>query len=237
MAKMTVQEYRDTLRQVIDLDATDLPDALLDTFMTQGARYAQRWNQGLWPFFRDSWTYTWPSGSASQTLTQIEDGDTAEINLIEYVRSDDRREFLFLSELDFHRQVSRDSTTTGQPYLWVMSSDRLSVTLYPTASADTSVDFYGWRKAQDWVGDGAGAVSDMPEQFDDAIFAYAMGKVYAQQDEGQTSVFWLNMADVHLVALEDEFDQAAPVDRVMNSIPQAHSTWPGGRVPYDFEVG
>ena len=238
MAKRTVSDYRSDIRTQLDLDESDLPDAMLDTFIRAGARYAQRWNQGLWPFYEMSWTYSWPADTASQTLTQIEDGSTDLINKVRYLRSDDVRTFSYLSEQDFHKTIQRDNSNGGIPYVWSPSANGETITLFPQPSAITEVDVDGWKKASDWVSDGAPGESDMPEQFDEAVFAYACGMAYQSQDEGQTAVFWLNMADVHLSQLEDEFDAGPPVDMIMNggAISQWRPETPG-RLRFDFEVG
>ena len=237
MAKLTVAEFRTQIRDVLDLDASDLPDALLDQFLIQGMRYAQRWNQGLWPEYENTWTFTLTSGVDTYTLTDLASNDANGylIGNVRDVRSDDRKSFVYLSRDDFDRQVSRDNTSSGSPSIW--SPRGTSIRVFPTPDAAYEIDVFGWRKPVNWVSEGAGGVSDLPEEFDDAILAYALGMAYAQQDEGQTSVFWLNLADVHLVQLEDAVDQMPPVDLVMNGRPRyVWAVETPGRIPFTFEV-
>jgi hypothetical protein len=236
MAKLTLQEYRDTIRSVIDLDELTLNDTLVDLFVTQGMRYAQRWNQGLWPSYGHTWTVTLTSGTRDYTYDTLEVGDASSYTIahVRDVRSDDRNSFVYLSRPDFDGQVARDSTASGSPYVW-SPRDSDTIRFYPEPNAAIAVDIFGYREGTNWVA--LGTESDLPEMFDDAILAYALGKAYAQQDEGQTSIFWLQMADVHLTQLEDMFDQPPPVDMVMNGRPI--SLWSAetpGRLPYDFEI-
>lgn len=234
----TVDDFRTRIRAIIDLDASDLPDAMLDEFILQGARYAQRWNQAQWPFYHTSWTHTWPADTATQTLVQIQGSSDDVVDSVRYVRSDDVRLFKYLSESDFHRLIDRDNTSSGVPSVWSPSLSGTEMTVWPAPSVATEIVVYGFKSPSNWVSEGAGGVSDMPEEFDDAILAYALGKTYASQDEGQTSVFWLNMADVHLTQLEDRYDSGPPVDLVMNG--GAVSSWmpeTPGRLRFDFEVG
>lgn len=237
MAKLTVQNYRDRARTIIGLDSNDLGDDLLDLFLTQGMRYAQRWNQGLWPAYLNTWTATLVADQADYTLTALaaNDGNNYTIAHIRTIRSDTSNRFTYLSREDFDRTIARDHTASGNPYVW-SPRDSDTIRLYPTTDSVITVDIHGWRDPENWVDDGTGGVSDLPEEFDDAILAYMLGKVYAQQDEGQTSVFWLQMADVHLAALEDAVDQPPPVDMAMNSVPadlKRHDA--SGRLPFDFE--
>ena len=122
MPKRTVSDYRSDIRTQLDLDETDLPDAMLDTYIRAGARYAQRWNQGLWPFYETSWTYAWPASTATATYATIQGASTEEIYKVRYVRSDDVNVFQYLSEADFHRRIDRDNANSSTPRIW--SPDR-----------------------------------------------------------------------------------------------------------------
>lgn len=238
MAKLQVSDYRARIREIIDLDESDLSNTMLDLFITQGMRYAQRWNQGLWPFYENRWTYELVAGTHTYThaLLESNDGNSYTIAHVRDARTDDLKQLVYLSRSDFEQQVKRDNTTSGEPRVWTPATQN-SIRFWPTPDANTEVDLYGWREPTNWVAEGAGGVSDMPEDFDDAILYYALGQTYAQQDEGQTSVYWLNMADVVLVALEDKYDQLPPVSAVMNGRPGW--VWESetlGRLPFDFEL-
>lgn len=238
MAKMTVADYRSIIRSVIDLEIADLPDALIDHFLRESARRAQRWNQGQWPFYKHEWTVTWPDATAVQTLTELNGlhGDTEQIGLVYAVRSDDYRWFKYLSHSDFARRIERDDTTSGTARAWVPLG-RHSIRLWPTPSPALNVTLFGWQEGSEWVSGGAGSTSDMPEDFDDAIFNWAMGRIYATQDEPQTSLYYMNTSDMILSELEDKYDASPPTDLVMNGEP-AQYWFPEtpGRAPYDWEI-
>lgn len=237
MAKMTVQDFHNRIREIIDLEVADLSDALLNLFLTQGMRYTQRYNQGLWPQYEYTWTVALTSGTRDYTFGDLEAGDTNSytIAVIRDIRSDDRSKFIYMDRGEFDVRFARDITTAGPPYVWNLR-DSDTVRFFPEPDTNVTVDVLGWREATNWVDEGTAGTSDLPEDFDDPILAYAMGQVYAQQDEGQTAVFWLNMADVHLIGLEDKYDASVPTDMAMNERPSY--LWrpeTPGRPPFNFE--
>lgn len=236
MAKLTVQNYRDRSREIVDLESSELTDALVDLWLKEAAQAAQNWNQGAWPFYKKIWTVTWPASTASQTLTQLDalHGETETIREIIGMRSDDRRKFAYMSRDDLYQWVARDNTSEGTPWLWSPWND--DIRIFPTPSGATDIDILGWQAHDDWVADGAGGESDMPEDFDYAILSFLLSRIYSWQDEPQTSVFWLQNAQLKLEQLEDKYDSMPPVDMVLNgsAIPRWTPETPG-RIPFDFE--
>lgn len=238
MAKLTVQNFRDRLRDVLDVGTGDLTDTVADLFLTQGMRYCQRYNRGLWPFYENTWTFNTVADQKDYAFTAVQanDPNSYKIAQIASVRSDDKKKFTWMSRNDFDRDIARDTTAKGTPRVWSVR-DYTTLRLYPTPNDVVAVDVHGHRTPTNWIAIGGGSTSDMPEQFDDVILCYALGKAYAQQDEGQTSLFWLQIATAMLEELETLYDSPPPVDSAMNSRPWGPSWRPEtpGRLPFDFE--
>lgn len=218
MAKRQLSNYRTDIRAITDLDSTDLPDATLDMFLRDGARYAQRFNQGLWPFFEELWTFDTVDEQAAYDMDTEVAEDHASDYLVAQIRTVRRDDLTLIpwNRDTYERTVRVDATTEGKPSYWTLWGENL--TLYPVPDGIYTLTVRGWRKGMNWIGDGTTAtvVSDMPEEFDDAILQWALGDTYAHQDEPATSLYYHNRADLTLTQLEDQYDQSIPTDIVMN---------------------
>lgn len=203
-----LSQFRELIRLTLDLDATDLPDTLVDEWVRDGATRAQTHRQE-WPFFEHDWTFTGVSEQSTYTLADIQGADPEAIAEIRQVRgpSWDLR-WQDIATRDRYR--SRDSDSTGSPSYWSQWSNG-DVVLDP--APDNSTDTFavrGFQKPKDWVADGASGVSDMPVEFDTPILNWALGRAYAQQDEPSTSLYYADMADLRLSELTRYYDDPSP---------------------------
>jgi hypothetical protein len=203
-------KFRELIRLTLDLDATDLPNTLVDEWVRDGATRAQTRRQE-WPFFQYDWTFTGSKGVSNYTFTFIEDGGAEKIAEIRQVRgpSWDLR-WQDIATRDRYR--SRDSDTSGSPSYWsVWNNGELVLDPAPDNSTDTFV-IRGYKKPKDWVAavDPGDQVSDMPAEFDSPILNWALGRAYAQQDEPQTALYYADLADLRLRELVKFYDDPSP---------------------------
>ena len=110
-------KFRELIRLTLDLDATDLPNTLVDEWVRDGATRAQTRRQE-WPFFQYDWTFTGETNKSNYTFTEIEeeDGSGNEIAEIRQVRgpSWDLR-WQDIATRDRYR--SRDSDSQAAPVI------------------------------------------------------------------------------------------------------------------------
>ena len=203
-------KFRELIRLTLDLDATDLPNTLVDEWVRDGATRAQTRRQE-WPFFQYDWTFTGETNKSNYTFAEIEseDGSGNEIAEIRQVRgpSWDLR-WQDIATRDRYR--SRDSSSTGSPSYWsVWNNGELVLDPVPDNSTDTFV-IRGYKKPKDWVADGDSGVSDMPKDFDSPILNWALGRAYAQQDEPQMALYYADLADLRLRELVRFYDDPSP---------------------------
>lgn len=209
-----VSQYREIIRLTLDLDATDLPNTLVDEWVRDGAVRAQTRRQE-WPFFQHDWTFTAVNGQANYTLASIKGPsptakDIAEIRQIRGPSWE--LKWQDIATRDQYR--SRDTETIGSPTYWSQwNNGDVILDPVPNNSIDTFV-VRGYIKPKDWVSEGASGVSDMPQEFDTPILNWALGRAYAQQDEPSTALYYADMADLRLAELVKFYDDPSPTHEV-----------------------
>jgi hypothetical protein len=208
----TLQDYRDLIRNTLDLGAADIPDSLVDEWVRDAATKCQTARQ-QWPFYESKWTFNTVASTASYAYGVIQSADN-HIGEIVRVKGPNW-------DLEYQPMRVRDamnptvgSETSGPPQYWSVWPDSTLV-LDPVPTGVESIAVYGFTEPEDWVSDGAAAVSDIPDLFDTVILNWATGRAYAQQDEPQTSVFYLDLAQLRLEELKIYFDDPRPLDNVI----------------------
>lgn len=214
----TLAEFRSYVRTHIDLDASDLPDELLDEFIREGSKLIQ-YKRSRWTFYQDLWTLTTVPDQATYTFASLaNDNDYVLAEIRDFIRDSDGDSIQFAGE-----GVVRDAATGSKPerfYLW-----GTTITLDPTPSTAETYTVVGYREPVDWVSDGAGASPDTPAVFDGVIRQWALGKAYAHQEESATSVFFLDSANFELERLTMKLDDFPPGRIVINSDGLKHHYW------------
>lgn len=228
----TLAEFRTYVRTHLDLDATDLPDVLVDEFIREGARFIQ-YNRARWPFYEGVWRVTTQAGIPSYYVTLLQDdplvfGQPANNYVLaeirEIRRGSDGTIIPFLGQ-----GTPRQPVTPGTPegfYLW-----STTLTFDPAPSQVEEYVILGYREPRDWVASGPTAEPDTPPAFDGVIRMWALGKAYAHQEESNTSVFFLDSAQYELDRLTAKLDDLPPGRLVMNSRGRKSQYWVGEGIP------
>lgn len=206
--------FRELIRATLDLDATDLPDILVDDWIRDGATRAQTRRQ-QWPFYEKDWTFNSVDDQGTYTLADIQadSGSTDAIAEIRQIRGPDWD--LRWQDITTHDKTNpRGSVSSGTPRFWSQwNNSDVILDPVPNNSTDTFV-VRGYAKRADWVSDGAAAVSDMPVEFDNTILNWAIGKAHAQQGDPASALHYADMADLRLRELVRYYDDPSPSHEV-----------------------
>jgi hypothetical protein len=175
---VNLDDIRVMVRSQLDLDDTDLPDALLDGYVRDGYHHCIDMER-RWPFFEMIWPAQVDAGADYVVLPP----DAAEVDMV--IGSDGR----LLDNVSFRWLVSSfnlapGATTPGSPTYWYMIGNLLK--LYPaqTEANDGALTFHGWRKPSDWIGDGVAANEvDADDRLHLPIVWYCCSLGYAQQED------------------------------------------------------
>lgn len=191
----TLNQLRIYVRQHLDLDESEVPDDLLDVWARDATIKISK-TRKRWPFLETSWTLNTVAGQRDYDITSLALFNPAVDEIVSVVRNDRRLIFMGRDEAE-EAYLPFQSNSNGFVSYYNVWGDMLR--LYPTPSSVDVLDIRGYRKVDDWVADGAGAVPDFPEDFHDAIRLYLLGMAYMQQEDPE-------MASQFIAAFTSEMD-------------------------------
>jgi hypothetical protein len=210
---LVLQDFRDRIRETLDLQVADLPDGLVDEYVRDGSQFAQ-YARVDWPFYRMYWSFDTIAGDADYSYVELSagDGQGFVIAQIEQIRGDGRR-LRPQSADQYEKNNPIGNVATGEPEFYTMWGDR--ITFDPSPTAVETLEIRGIRKPIDWVTVQPGTGTDMPEEFDTVVLQWALGRAYAQQDEPETSVFYFDLASNRLDSLIKWEDRLLSQDHIV----------------------
>jgi len=223
---------RDYIRNVVDIDTTDIADTTLNTFLREGYD-AVVYSEKRWPFYEVNTTFTTVASQKDYTLAEVGVNITVDIDSVTGLTPGfrevnhlmtDNHVLEYLGRDDGDLVYPLDSNTTGAPWYWSEWGD--SFRLYPTPSAGTTIYARGYRNAIEFGGNTAiyrAAIAntdtpDLPDPFDNVLSLYGIYRAYQQQEDS-------GMAQQYYVAFVGELDNLtarykstpAPQPVVLNS--------------------
>ena len=227
MTSMTLQQMRDQVRSVVDIDATDISDTVLDNMIGQGFDTIV-YSEKRWPFFETSTTFNTVGGTKTYTLASIAgspDAITQGVREIMSLRNDDHvLEFIGNVNADFIYPLN--VTTSGQPWEWSFWND--TVTLYPTPDGAATIYARVMRNPTDFgVGSASGSSPDLPAPFHPILVTYAIAKAYLQQEDPV-------MAQQYLIQFQTDLDN---IGRRYADVPAPQPMVANSRIATRYAVG
>ena len=122
---MQLSEMRDYVRNVVDIDSTDIADSTVNTFIREGYN-AVVYSEKRWPFYETTTTFSTVADQKDYTLTTVgasvavtHDSSSISVGLREIasLKTDDHvLEFLGYDDGDIMYPL--DTNTTGEPWFW-----------------------------------------------------------------------------------------------------------------------
>ena len=218
MTSMTLQQMRDQVRSVVDIDTTDISDTVLDNMIGQGFDTIV-YSEKRWGFYETTTTFNTVGGTNKYTLATIAaapDAITQGIREIMSLRNDDHvLEFIGNDNADFIYPLN--VTTSGQPWEWSFWND--TVCMYPTPDGAAVIHARVTRYPTDFgVGSAAGSSPDLPTPFHPILVTYAIAKAYLQQEDPVMAQQYLLQFQTDLDNIGRRYaDTPAPQPMVANS--------------------
>lgn len=179
---LTLQQIRDFVRLHLDLEVEDLPDQVLDFFIREGSRRIER-AEPRWPFYEKSYPLTQLVGSESVAKTTV-GADLDQITTIVHVDPLKHHPLVWVG-FDAFQELRAQRAAQGRPRFFAEQSGNLYFLPTPDQNYDFTV--FGYRRPEDWVAGGAGAVPDLPEELHSTVATWALSKAYAQQEDPELS--------------------------------------------------
>jgi len=232
---MQLSEMRDYARNVVDIDSTDISDATLNHFITEGYNLIIH-SEKRWPFLETSTTFATTSGTKDYSITTVGASGTNGLREINSIKTEDHVLELIGSD-DGDIMYPLDTNTTGEPWYWSYWSE--SVRVYPTPDATYTMHVRGYRNAAPFgTGTADDTTPDLPDPFDNVLSLYAIYRCYQQQEDG-------GMAQQYYVQFVGELgnlaarynDTPAPQPMILNSrrVSKWMSQYLPARLRYSWE--
>jgi hypothetical protein len=225
----TLDELRRYVRQHLDLDESEVPNDLLDVWARDASVKISR-TRKRWPFLEASWTLTTTLGQRDYDLNNIALFNPAVDEIVSVVRDDRRLTFMGRDEAEEAYLPFQSNSNGFVSYFNVWNN---VLRLYPTPDSADVLDLRGYRKVNDWVAGGAGAVPDFPDDFHDAVRLYLLGMAYLQQEDPEMAAQFLNAFNGEMDLLKKQYgDAPGAYPLVLGGGPRVRRP---GRLHYPFD--
>ena len=213
---------RDYVRNVVDIDTTDITDSTMNTFIREGYN-AVVYSEKRWPFYEFATTFDtvasqkdYPLSTVGASISVTHDGGSIAPGVRELASlKTDNHVLTFIGYDDGDIIYPLDSNTTGNPWYWAMWGDgtssvpttNMTVRLFPTPSSIKTIYVRGYRNAIDFGGNTAVHRSsiadtdtpDWPDPFDNVLTLYLLYRSYQQQEDP-------GMANQYFALFQGELD-------------------------------
>ena len=235
---MQLGAMRDYIRNVVDIDSTDVVDATMNTFIREGYN-AIVYSEKRWPFYEIATTFNTVAGQKEYSLSDVganisvaHDGVTFSgasapknvgLREIAALKTNDHvLEFLGYDTADVMYPL--DTNTTGEPWFWTFWND--TVTFYPTPGEVYTVTVRGYRNAIEFGGTTTefrasiadANTPDFPDPFDPVLASYGIYRTYQQQEDAGMGSQYYSQFVSELDNLRARFeDSPAPQPVRLNS--------------------
>lgn len=221
----TLDQMRIYVRQHLDLDESEVPNALLDVWARDATIKVAR-SRKRWPFFESSWTLVTTVGERDYALSAL----SPVCDEITSIVRDDRR-LAFMGRDEAEAAYLPYQTSQGYVTFYNVWADTLR--LYPTPQIADTLHLRGYRKVSDWVAEGAGATPDFPEDFHDAIRLYLLGMAYMQQEDPEMAQQFIGAFNAEMDVLKKQYgDAPGAYPLVLGGGPRVRQP---GRLHYPFD--
>lgn len=244
----SVQALRNYIRLFVDVDNTDIPDGLADTWTNLG------WKDLIgtdlrWPFFEIGNNAIGSAGSTNP-------GTTYTINTVVGQQNYKLPTFTVQSlnavveprnivavqgphwELLYASHTALESTFTPA-FIVSQEPERISfwggmMTMWPIPNSVYLINIRAYRNPIDWVSLGAGGLVDAPDDFWTVLSHYVLAMAWGQQTDLQQASFWMDQYAAGKAMLTRKYLRAPmPENIVLNGGQVTRELPPRLRFPFE----
>jgi hypothetical protein len=182
---MSLADVRTMVRDISDLDATDIPNSIIDNAVKEAFQRIVALER-RYPKYQESYTFNTAANQRAYTLSAI--GDIREvISLVETSSSGSR---LTMIPYDNAEEIWLGNTdTASRPYFYAMWDGALH--LYPKPDAVYSITVRAYRNpVYTWLSNTNEAI-DLDEWFHVLLAYFALARVYQRQEDPELSQMYM----------------------------------------------
>jgi len=182
---MSLADVRTTVRDISDLDATDIPNSIIDNAVKEAFQRIVALER-RYPKYQESYTFNTVANQRAYTLSAI--GDIREIiSLVETSSSGSR---LTMIPYDNAEEIWLGNTdTASRPYFYAIWDGALH--LYPKPDAVYNITVRAYRNpVYTWLSNTNEAI-DLDEWFHVLLAYFALARVYQRQEDPELSQMYM----------------------------------------------
>ena len=182
---ITLTELRTQVRNMVDLDETDLPDAIVDQFAREGFQRIYSLER-RWPYLQETYTFNTVVNQREYTIATI--GDIREI--ISVVDTSTSGARLTLIPNDNAEEIWLGNTDVpSRPYFFSFWDKKLQLWAKPDAIYPITVRAYR-NPLYTWLSD-ATLTIDLDEWFHALLPYFVIARVYQRQEDSDLSAMYM----------------------------------------------
>lgn len=187
---MNLLDIRTKIREIVDLDSSDLSDTLIQLYIKDGFDRIVALER-RWPFFQVSTTLSTVANQREYTLSSIGAGNIREVTSIVDSSTIGNR-LGWISYDDAEKIWAGSADSASRPMYFTMWEGQLR--LWPKPEQVYPLIIRGYRKPSNWhLSDATEA--DIDERFHNALVYYGVAQVYQLQEDTELASFYRKSFD------------------------------------------
>lgn len=182
---ITLTQLRTQVRNMVDLDETDLPDSIIDQFAREGFQRIYSLER-RWPYLQETYTFNTVANQREYTISTI--GDIREI--ISVVDTSTSGARLTLIPYDNAEEIWLGNTDVpSRPYFYSFWDKKLQLWAKPDAIYPITVRAYR-NPVYTWLSN-TGETIDLDEWFHALLPYFVIARVYQRQEDSDLSAMYM----------------------------------------------
>ena len=182
---ITLTQLRTQVRNMVDLDETDLPDSIVDQFAREGFQRIYSLER-RWPYLQETYSFNTVANQREYTIATI--GDIREI--ISVVDTSQSGARLTLIPYDNAEEIWLGNTDVpSRPYFYSFWDKKLQLWAKPDAIYPITVRAYR-NPVYTWLSN-TGETIDLDEWFHALLPYFVIARVYQRQEDSDLSSMYM----------------------------------------------
>ena len=182
---ITLTQLRTQVRNMVDLDETDLPDSIVDQFAREGFQRIYSLER-RWPYLQETYSFNTVANQREYTISTI--GDIREI--ISVVDTSQSGARLTLIPYDNAEEIWLGNTDVpSRPYFYSFWDKKLQLWAKPDAIYPITVRAYR-NPVYTWLSN-TGETIDLDEWFHALLPYFVIARVYQRQEDSDLSAMYM----------------------------------------------
>ena len=208
---ITLTTLRSQVRQMADLDETDLPDTVIDQFAREGFQRIYTLER-RWPYLQETYTFNTVANQREYTVSTI--GDIREIvSVVDTSASGNR--FTLIDYNNAEEVWLGNTDVPGRPYFYSFWDGKIH--LWPKPDSVYPITVRAYRNpTYTWLSN-TGTTIDLDEWFHALLPYFVLARVYQRQEDAELSAMHMRSFEEGVALARRDLMKASSAQPVIMS--------------------